>query len=74
MSSSDGRLFIGATGSPSQGDQWITAYNPHTEEEFGRVAAAVRTDIEAAIAAARTAYDSGPWPRDERDRACSDHP
>jgi acyl-CoA reductase-like NAD-dependent aldehyde dehydrogenase len=63
MSSSEGRLFIGGDWVPSGGDQWITAYNPHTEEESGRVAAAVRSDIDAAVTAARAAFDSGPWPR-----------
>jgi aldehyde dehydrogenase (NAD+) len=63
MSNPEGRLFIGGDWVPSGGDQWITAYNPHTEEESGRVAAAVRSDIDAAVAAARTAFDSGPWPR-----------
>lgn len=63
MSNSEGRLFIGGDWIPSQGDQWITAYNPHTEEESGRVAAAVRADVDAAVAAARSAFDHGPWPR-----------
>jgi aldehyde dehydrogenase (NAD+) len=63
MSNSDGRLFVGGDWIPSQGSEWITAYNPHTEEESGRVAAAVRADIDAAVAAARTAFDTGPWPR-----------
>ncbi|ODU07187.1 MAG: aldehyde dehydrogenase [Pseudonocardia sp. SCN 72-86] len=63
MSSSEGRLFIGGDWIPAQGDQWITAYDPHTEKESGRVPAAVRADVDAAVAAARVAFDAGPWPR-----------
>ena len=56
-------LFIGGNWVPSRGDAWITAINPATEEIYGQVRAAVAADIDAAVAAARLAFDSGPWPR-----------
>ncbi len=37
-------------------------YNPATEEPFAEVPLADREDAKAAIAAARKAFDSGPWP------------
>lgn len=44
--------------------------NPATEETVGIAPDAARTDIRAAIAAARRAFDEGPWPRTTpRDRA-----
>ena len=37
--------------------------NPATEEEFARVPDAAVVDVERAVAAARRAFDEGPWPR-----------
>jgi acyl-CoA reductase-like NAD-dependent aldehyde dehydrogenase len=37
--------------------------SPHTEEPFGRAAGAGPDDVDAAVAAARAAFDDGPWPR-----------
>jgi aldehyde dehydrogenase (NAD+) len=39
------------------------AINPASEAVLGRVAQAGPADVEAAIAAARRAFDDGPWPR-----------
>ena len=41
----------------------IEVVSPHTEKPIARVAAAAETDVDIAIAAARTAFDEGPWPR-----------
>ena len=38
-------------------------FSPATEERVGSVPVAGPKDIDAAIAAARTAFDDGPWPR-----------
>lgn len=57
--------------------EWITpaagetlpVYSPSTEEQVGQVPLAGEADIEAAVDAARRAFDEGPWPRmsvDER--------
>ena len=37
--------------------------SPHSEEPVGHVQAAGPEDVEAAVAAARHAFDHGPWPR-----------
>ena len=37
--------------------------DPHTEEVIGRVPEGTEADIDAAVAAARRAFDEGPWPR-----------
>jgi acyl-CoA reductase-like NAD-dependent aldehyde dehydrogenase len=39
--------------------------SPHTEQSIAQVAAAGPADVEAAVGAARTAFDSGPWGRRE---------
>ena len=39
--------------------------SPHTEESIAEVTAAAPADVEAAVSAARTAFDSGPWGRSE---------
>jgi aldehyde dehydrogenase (NAD+) len=57
------KLFIGGEWIPSKGDQWLVAVNPATEEEVGRVPAGVEADMDAAVSAARDAFDKGPWPR-----------
>jgi acyl-CoA reductase-like NAD-dependent aldehyde dehydrogenase len=38
-------------------------YDPATEEVIAQVASATPTDVEAAVRAARAAFDSGPWPQ-----------
>src|SRR5882757_8539527 len=47
---------------PSSG-ALIDVITPSTEELFFQVAEAKRPDVERAVAAARTAFDKGPWPR-----------
>jgi acyl-CoA reductase-like NAD-dependent aldehyde dehydrogenase len=39
--------------------------SPHTEESIAEVTAAGPADVESAVHAARTAFDSGPWGRTE---------
>src|SRR6202007_1191126 len=49
--------------------QWVAAasgetfpvYNPSTEEVIANVAAAGAADVDAAVKAAREAFDNGPW-------------
>ena len=41
----------------------ITIVNPATEEVAGAVPSMVRPDVEVAVAAARKAFDAGPWPQ-----------
>jgi aldehyde dehydrogenase (NAD+) len=41
----------------------IDVISPHTEEVIARVPEGGEADIDRAVAAARTAFDQGPWPR-----------
>ena len=57
------QLFIGgAWVKPSSGNT-ITLVSPATEARLGSVAAAANGDVDRAVAAARQAFDTGPWPR-----------
>jgi acyl-CoA reductase-like NAD-dependent aldehyde dehydrogenase len=56
-------LFIGGKWSAPSTGQRIDVVSPHTEEPVAKVAAAGPEDVDAAVAAAREAFDSGPWPR-----------
>jgi aldehyde dehydrogenase (NAD+) len=56
-------LFIGNQWQPSATGESLTLVNPATEEPFGRAAAASAEDVDAAVKAARAAFDTGPWPR-----------
>lgn len=56
-------LFINNEFRASSTGERITVVNPATEEAFGSSAAASIQDIDAAVAAARVAFDKGPWPR-----------
>ena len=56
-------LFIGNQWRPGSTGQTISPVNPATEQPFGRAAAASDEDVDAAVRAARAAFDTGPWPR-----------
>ncbi|RSS80503.1 aldehyde dehydrogenase [Streptomyces sp. WAC06614] len=58
-----GQLFIGGEWVDPLGSDIIEVVSPHTEQVIGRVPHASRADVDAAVAAARTAFDEGPWPR-----------
>ncbi|MEU6356542.1 aldehyde dehydrogenase [Streptomyces sp. NPDC047072] len=55
-------LFIGNAWRPSSDGRSQSLVNPATEEPFGKVALASSADVDAAVQAARTAFDEGPWP------------
>lgn len=56
-------LFInGAWVAPVQGGT-LPVIDPATEEVFHHIPAATAADADAAVAAARAAFDRGPWPR-----------
>ncbi|MFI9587413.1 aldehyde dehydrogenase [Streptomyces sp. NPDC052236] len=64
-----GKLFIGGELTDPLGSDTIDVVSPHTEHVIGRVPHASRADVDRAVAAARKAFDHGPWPRmtlDER--------
>jgi aldehyde dehydrogenase (NAD+) len=57
------RLFIGGDWVAPEGTDTISVISPSTEEVVGRVPDGTEADIDKAVAAARTAFDRGPWPR-----------
>ncbi len=57
------KLFIAGEWVPPSTDEVIEVISPHTEETIARVAAAGAADVDRAVAAARAAFDDGPWPR-----------
>ncbi|MEU5879266.1 aldehyde dehydrogenase [Spirillospora sp. NPDC047279] len=57
------RLFIGGQWTAPAGTGTIDVISPHTEEVVGRVPDGTQADMDAAVAAARQAFDQGPWPR-----------
>ncbi|WP_030196854.1 aldehyde dehydrogenase [Streptomyces sp. NRRL S-87] len=64
-----GQLFIGGAWADPLGGDTIEVVSPHTGQVFGRVPHASAADVDAAVAAARRAFEQGPWPRatlDER--------
>ncbi|MEU3301067.1 aldehyde dehydrogenase [Streptomyces sp. NPDC006678] len=58
-----GKLFIGGELVDPLGADTIEVISPHTEQVIGRVPHASRADVDRAVAAARAAFDQGPWPR-----------
>jgi aldehyde dehydrogenase (NAD+) len=64
------RLYIDGTWSDARGGATYDIVNPATEEVIARAANASAGDMDRAIAAARRAFDDGPWRRTTpRDRA-----
>jgi betaine-aldehyde dehydrogenase len=57
------RLFIGGEWARPAGTGHIDVVSASTEEVIGRVPDGTAGDIDAAVRAARAAFDSGPWPR-----------
>jgi acyl-CoA reductase-like NAD-dependent aldehyde dehydrogenase len=57
------RFFIGGEWVKPSSDATIDVIDSGTEEPFFRVAEAQAADMSAAVAAAREAFDTGPWPR-----------
>ena len=57
------RLFIGGTWVAPEGTGTIEVVSPSTEEVVARVPDATEADVDKAVAAARQAFDRGPWPR-----------
>lgn len=56
------RQFIGGTWTEPAGTAVVDIVNPATEEVIASVPRATPDEARAAIAAARRAYDEGPWP------------
>jgi len=56
-------LFIGGRWVSSQASGWIEVVSPDSEAVVAVVAEGREADMDAAAAAARQAFDHGPWPR-----------
>jgi acyl-CoA reductase-like NAD-dependent aldehyde dehydrogenase len=57
-----GRFFIGGQWVVPSSSDVIEVVQPATEEVYLRVAEAKAADVDRAVAAARVAFDEGPWP------------
>lgn len=57
------KLLIGGRWVQPSSDRRIVSISPVTEEAITHVPEAQPADIDAAVAAARRAFDEGPWPR-----------
>ncbi|ORA81486.1 aldehyde dehydrogenase [Mycobacterium malmoense] len=56
-------LFIGGRWRKPASPRQLAVISPHSEEPVGHAQAAGPEDVDAAVAAARRAFDHGPWPR-----------
>jgi acyl-CoA reductase-like NAD-dependent aldehyde dehydrogenase len=56
------KLFIGGAWVAPLSGSVLELTNPNSEEVIARVAEAGKADMDAAVAAAREAFDNGPWP------------
>ncbi|MGH3579046.1 MAG: aldehyde dehydrogenase family protein, partial [Mycobacterium sp.] len=56
------KLFIGGRWTTPSTSDVIEVHCPATGEYVGKVPQAAAADVDAAVAAARKAFDSGPWP------------
>jgi len=54
---------IGGSEVPSMDGQTMPDIDPYTQEQWADVALGGRADADKAVAAARDAFDNGPWPR-----------
>jgi len=57
------KLFIGGEWVEPSSSAVIDVFSPHDEERVGRVPEGREADVDRAVAAARKAFDEGPWPR-----------
>jgi betaine-aldehyde dehydrogenase len=57
------RLFIGGQWVAPAGKDTLDVVSPYTEEVIGRAPDGGGADMDRAVAAAREAFDHGPWPR-----------
>jgi acyl-CoA reductase-like NAD-dependent aldehyde dehydrogenase len=56
-------LFIGGSWNPPEKPELIDVLSPHDGSVVGRTPHATPADVDRAVAAARAAFEAGPWPR-----------
>ncbi len=57
------RMFIGGQSTEAISGRTFDSIDPYTGEAWAQVPEADAADVDRAVAAARTAFDEGPWPR-----------
>jgi len=57
------QLYVGGRWVDASGEDTVTVVNPATEETIAEVPQGSVADVDRAVAAARQAFDEGPWPR-----------
>ena len=57
------QVLINGKFADSQSGKTFPVVDPRTEEVIMRVAEADKADVNLAVAAAREAFDNGPWPK-----------
>jgi betaine-aldehyde dehydrogenase len=57
------RMFIGGESTEGDGGAYFPVVDPSTEEIIAQVPNADEKDVHRAVAAAKAAFDSGPWPQ-----------
>ena len=57
------RIYVGGQWVEPSTSRRFSVVNPATEEVHVQIAEAMHADIDRAVAAARKAFDEGPWPR-----------
>lgn len=57
------RMSINGEWAESKGGKYFPVFDPSTEEVMAEVPEANESDVNRAVAAARAAFDSGPWPQ-----------
>ncbi len=57
------KLYIGGEWAKPATDAVIDVHSPYSHERVGRVPEGSNDDMDRAVAAAREAFDHGPWPR-----------
>src|ERR1041385_179320 len=66
------KLVLGSELADAESGETFDSIDPATGEAFASVAKAGSSDVDRAVAAARTAFDEGPWPRMKgRERAAA---
>lgn len=56
------KLFIGGQWVEPASSEMLEVFSPHDQSLVGRAAIASPADVDRAVAAARNAFDKGPWP------------
>ena len=54
-------MYVDGKFAAARGGKWFPVYDPATEEVIGEAPDATAEDVDAAVTAAREAFESGPW-------------